>query len=67
MDPAGLPALQDAIRHLHGLESEWLRSEPITETHNGSTVWDGEVQIFEVNHPKARHAYAWTHESDGGK
>jgi hypothetical protein len=31
MDAAGLPALVEAIRHLHGLEAKWLESVPVTE------------------------------------
>lgn len=68
MDPAGLPALLDAIRHLHGLEATWLESVTVTETHEGETVWEGDVQVFEVTHPKASRVYAWSHESGpGGK
>lgn len=68
MDPAGLPALLDAIRHLHGLEATWLESVPVHETHAGKTVWEGVVQVFEVKHPKASRVYAWSHESaPGGK
>ncbi|HEX2881389.1 MAG TPA: hypothetical protein VHO25_17795 [Polyangiaceae bacterium] len=68
MDAAGIPALQDAIRHLHGLESTWLESVPVHEKHEGQTVWQGEVQVFAVEHPKATRVYAWSHESGpGGK
>lgn len=68
MDPAGLPALIEAIRHLHGLEAIWLESVPVHETHEGQTVWEGEVQVFAVSHPKASRVYAWSHESgEGGR
>jgi hypothetical protein len=68
MDPAGIPALQDTIRHMHGCESTWVEAVPVTERFNGKLVWEGEVQVFElVGHPKAKHAYAWSHETDGGK
>lgn len=67
MDPAGLDALADAIRHLHGCAPTWVESVPVTETHNGAVVWSGEVQVFTVDHPKAKHAYAWSHETDTGK
>ncbi len=65
-DPAGIPALQDAIRHLHGLESTWLESVPVHEEHDGKTVWAGHVQVFEVDHPAATRCYAWSHESGPG-
>jgi hypothetical protein len=66
-DAAGLSALLDAIRHLHGLEATWLESVPVHEQHEGATVWQGEVQVFAVEHLKATRVYAWSHESEGGK
>lgn len=68
MDPAGIPALQNAIRQLHGLESTWLHSVPVVETHHGKTVWDGDVQVFAVTgHARATRAYAWSHDVLPGK
>lgn len=67
MDPAGIPALQDAIKHLHGLDSTWVGSAPVRETHDGKVVWDGEVQVFEIVHPTASRAYAWSHATEGDK
>jgi hypothetical protein len=61
MDDAGLPALQDAIQHMYGLRSEWLESVPIREVFRGELVFEGEIQIFAVEHPKASRAYAWSH------
>jgi hypothetical protein len=66
MDPAGIPALQEAIAHMHGLRSEWVESVSVTETFNGETVWDGEVQVFAVEHPTATRCYAWSHEAGPG-
>ena len=65
MDPAGLPSLVEAIRHMHGLEATWIESVPVHETHEGATVWQGEVQVFAVTHPKASRVYAWSHETEG--
>jgi hypothetical protein len=67
MDAAGLPALVEAIRHMHGLDAKWLASVPVHEKHDGRTVWEGEVQVFAVTHPKASRVYAWSHETEGGK
>jgi hypothetical protein len=65
-DPAGLPALLDAIRHLEGCEATWIESVPVHETSNGQTVWTGDVQVFDlVEHPKAKRAYAWSHATTG--
>ena len=67
MDPAGLPALVDAIKHLHGLDATWLESVTVHErAPGGETVWQGEAQVFAVEHPKATRCYAWSHESGPG-
>lgn len=66
MDPAGLPALLDAIRHLHGVEAAWVESVPVHETFQGATVWRGEVQVFDlIGHPTAGRCYAWSHATEG--
>jgi hypothetical protein len=68
MDPAGLPALVDAIRHLHGADATWIESVTICETFNQATVWEGEVQVFDLRgHPTAKRAYAWSHATEGTK
>jgi aminoglycoside phosphotransferase (APT) family kinase protein len=67
MDPAGLPALVEAIRHLHGVDATWVESVPVREEYQGRVVWHGEVQVFAIDHPKANRAYAWTHETQPGK
>ena len=67
-DPAGLPALQDAIRHLHGVESTWVESAPVREEFRGEVVWDGTVQVFDlIGHPTASRCYAWSHATEGSK
>ena len=59
--------LRRTIRDLHGVESTHLRSEPVHETLQGETVWEGIVEVFRLkNHPKALFAYAWSHETDEG-
>lgn len=62
-----LPRLRKAIRDLHGVDSAHLRSEPVHETFQGETVWEGVVEVFALKaHPKASLAYAWSHETDTG-
>lgn len=57
--------LQDVIRKLHGAEAQHVESVRVKETFQGRTVWEGIVEVFElVGHPKATHAYAWSHETD---
>ena len=54
--------LLDAIRDLHGCESTYLETVPVTEIFQGKTVWQGEVEVFQIRgHPKAKRAYAWSH------
>src|SRR5438874_458058 len=62
-----LAALRDAIRKLHGCESEHIESVPITERFQGKTVWDGVVEVFALRgHPRAQRCYAWSYAQDGG-
>jgi len=60
--------LKDVIRKLHGCEAEHVESLPVTESFQGQTVWQGQVEVFNIRgHPKASRAYAWSHETDKGK
>lgn len=62
-----IPRLVRAIRDLHGVDGTHLRSEPIKETFQGETVWEGVVEVFAIKgHPHASLAYAWGFENDDG-
>lgn len=68
MDDAGLPALVEAIKHLHDCKATWLESIPVHETFNDQVVWDGEVQVFDLSdHPKSKRCYAWSCPTTGTK
>lgn len=57
--------LQDVIRKLHGTESTHVETVPVVETFNGQTIWEGEVEVFDLlDHPTAPRAYAWSHDTD---
>jgi hypothetical protein len=57
--------LRNVIRRLHGAEALHVESVPVKETLGGQTVWDGTVEVFDLQgHPKAKRAYAWAHETD---
>lgn len=58
--PEYIERLQMVITHLHGCDSIWQRTAPVHETFQGQTVWDGDVEVFKVNHPKADEAFAWS-------
>lgn len=53
---------------MHGVESTWVESVAVTEMFHGKTVWDGEVQVFDlVGHATAPRAYAWSYATTGTK
>ena len=54
--------LQSVIFHLHKCDSAWVESVPVHEVFKGETIWQGNVEVFNLKvHPKAKRAYAWTH------
>ncbi|MEQ1762831.1 MAG: hypothetical protein ABL984_06740 [Pyrinomonadaceae bacterium] len=60
--------LRGVIKRLHDCEAVYLETVPVTEAFQGKTVWQGEVEVFTVQHPKASRCYAWAYETDtGGK
>lgn len=68
MPEVSTEALQDAIRNLHGCESRHVASVPVTESFEGQTVWDGDVQVFElIDFAEADCAYAWSYETEGDR
>jgi hypothetical protein len=68
MDPAGIPALHDAIRHLEGCDSHHIETVAVHEQHDGETVWRGDIEVFElIGHPKASRVYAWSEATTGTK
>ena len=43
---------------------------PVVEESQGEVIWQGEVEVFSVNHRQAKRAYAWAHvegKDDQGK
>ena len=54
--------ISNAIRDLHGCESKWVESVPVKEKYEGRTVWEGIIQVFDLQgHPTANRCYAWSH------
>ena len=53
------------IRKLHGAEPTHVETVPVVETFNGQTIWEGEVEVFDLlDHPTASRIYAWSHDTD---
>ena len=59
---AEIEILQKAIFDLHGCKSKWVESVSVKEVFEGETVWEGTVQIFDLEgHKNATRAYASSH------
>jgi hypothetical protein len=52
--------LQKAVEHNFGVAATLRDIVPVTETLEGRTAWDGVVYVFDLAHPEASTAYAWT-------
>jgi len=54
---------------LHNCGATWRESVPVREVFHGKTIWQGEVEVFDLaGHPKAKRAYGWSHpEGDDNK
>ena len=60
-----LKELRDVIRRVHGVEATFVESVPVKEMFQGTTVWEGTVETFDlIAHPTAARAYAWSHETN---
>src|SRR2546430_274143 len=57
-----LNALRAVILRLHQSEAVYRETVPVHETFQGKTVWQGEVEVFDLTqHSKAKRCYAWGH------
>jgi len=57
--------LQDVIRRLHGATATYVESVAVKEEYQGKTVWDGMVEVFDLDgHPDTHRVYAWAHDTD---
>jgi hypothetical protein len=55
-----LEELDGVIVKLHGCEASPVETVAVEETHQGKTVWEGEVEVFDLaGHPRAARCYAW--------
>jgi hypothetical protein len=49
MDPAGIPALIDPIRHLHGYGATHVETVHVRQTaRNGELAWDSDVEVIDL-------------------
>lgn len=55
-----------AIEAQHGGAATFVQSIPVKETYNCQTVWEGVVEVFDLEgNPKATRAYAWSSPIEG--
>lgn len=60
--------VKSIIRQMHGAEATHVESVPIIEKFGGRTVWDGVVEVFDLEgHATASRVYAWSHDTDDPK
>lgn len=54
--------LKQVIFHLHKASPTWVESVPVREVFNGKTIWNGDVEVFDLTgHPKAKRCFGWTY------
>jgi len=54
--------LQMVINQLHKCNATHKTSVYVTETCQGQTAWEGDVEVFALfGHPKAKFSYAWSY------
>jgi hypothetical protein len=57
-----LARLQVTVSQLHNCGAVWRETVPVHEVFRGQTVWQGEVEVFDLTgHPKAKRCYGWSH------
>jgi hypothetical protein len=60
-------ALEQAFRKLYQCGTKYVETVPVIETWQGKTVWEGDVEVFDlVGHPKAKRGYAWAYDKGKG-
>ncbi len=62
-----IEAIQDAISKGYKCQAKHIKTVPIHEQHQGKTIWQGEVEVFELmGHPKAKQCCGWGFEDKPG-
>src|SRR5262245_10420851 len=61
-----LQRLTESIFSLYRCEAKHVATTPVREEFKGKTVFDGEVEVFELKaHPTAKRLFAWGYENPG--
>jgi hypothetical protein len=65
--PVYIARLVQAFKDLHECGAKYIETVPVLERFQGQTVWEGEVEVFELSgHPKASRGYAWAYDKAKG-
>jgi len=60
--------LKALIEQQYGTTATHVETVPVHETFNGETIWDGEVEVFDVpEFENADRVFAWNFEDDDGE
>lgn len=55
--------LKEVIERLHHAHARYVETVPVKEVFEGETIWDGEVEVFELeDHPDASRIFAWAYD-----
>jgi hypothetical protein len=51
-----------ALMQLHNCGATWRETVPVHEIFQGKTVWQGDVEVFDLNsYANVKRAYGWSH------
>lgn len=54
--------LKLAVEHLHRCQATHSGTVPVHEVFRGQTVWQGDVEVFDITgHKRAKRAFGWSH------
>lgn len=60
--------LTEAIEAVHECRCSHFGAEHIREEHEGELIWEGDVEIFQIEgNPKANVAYGWGWDAGNGE
>jgi hypothetical protein len=66
MSRADFLELKQSVEELQGCEANYISTEHVRESFEGTVVWDGMVSLFGIaGHPAATMCYAWSTEEPG--
>ena len=62
-----VPALVAALRALHRVDARHIRTDHVRDADKGQLFWEGNVEVFQVEHRRAQTAFGWSVATGQGK